>query len=188
LLHPDLRRELADYHPIELFRPWYDRAPAHDPLSRVQYLDFHTWLPEYILTKTDRATMMHSLEAREPLLDYRIVELAASLRPDLKLRGGVAKWLLKRAFEAHLPPQTIERPKQGFSPPLARWIDHDLRGRVEQLVAPRWLDPQVVQQRAQAQLRGARDHSELLYQVLVLSSFERHWSRRFAREPASVGS
>ena len=187
LLHPDLRQQTADYHPIETFRPWFDRAPGPDALSRVQDLDFHTWLPEYIMTKTDRATMAHSLEAREPLLDHRLVEFAASLPHHVKLRSGDGKWLLKRAFERHLPPQTIRRPKQGFSPPLRRWINEDLRGRVEQMEVPRWLDPQLVRSQAQAHLRGARDHSELLYQVLVLSSFERRWSRRFAPELVGTG-
>jgi asparagine synthase (glutamine-hydrolysing) len=167
-----MREEVRGYDPLELFRGWFERAPAGDPLSRIQYLDFHTFLPEYILTKTDRATMAHSLEAREPLLDYRLVEFAASLPPDLKLHQGIVKWILKQAVEKHLPPANVQRAKQGFHPPLRTWIDHDLRSQFDALRTPAWLDEQAIARVIGAHRRGLRDASELLYQVLVLRAFE----------------
>ena len=185
LLHPDLRPAVADYHPRDRFAEHFQRAPARDPLSRVQYLDFQTYLPDYILCKTDRATMAHSLEAREPLLDHRLVEFAATLAPSFKLRRGVAKWLLKRAFEPHLPPATIERPKQGFTPPLRQWVDAELNAHGGELESPPWLDPGAVQSRVRAHRSRLADHSELLYQVLVLRGFARLWESGY-RDPSAV--
>ena len=75
-----------------------DAAPARDALSRAQYADLKIWLPGDILTKVDRTSMAVSLEAREPLLDHRLVEFAARLPAELRLRGGAGKWLMKRAL------------------------------------------------------------------------------------------
>ncbi len=173
LLHPDLRSRVQGYDPIELFRPWFDKAPTKNPLSRVQYLDFHTYLPDYIMCKTDRATMANSLEAREPLLDYRLVEFAASLPADQKLHGGVGKWILKKAFESRLPKVNVHRPKQGFSPPLKSWIQKDLESKLNGMKAPSWIDPQALNARVRDHQNGMRDHSELLYEILVLEAFEK---------------
>src|SRR3546814_1634674 len=74
-------------------------APARDPLDRAQYADIKLWLPGDILTKTDRTSMAVSLEAREPLLDHRLLEFAATLPVSMRLRRGQGKWLMKKAME-----------------------------------------------------------------------------------------
>jgi asparagine synthase (glutamine-hydrolysing) len=183
LLRPEIRAQVEGYDPVENFRSWFERAPVRDPLSRVQYLDFHTYLPDYIMCKTDRATMAHSLEAREPLLDYRLVEFAASLSPDLKLRGGVVKWILKQAVEPYLPKSTLQRPKQGFHPPLKSWVAVDLREKLQQMPVPSWLDAQQMKHCIRHHQEGRRDHSELLYSTLVLRAFE----ERTAAQPVPEG-
>ena len=175
LLHPDLRAATAGYDPVESFRPWWERAPASDPLSRAQYVDFHTWLPEYVLTKSDRATMAASLEAREPLLDYRLVELAATIPPDWKLHAGVGKWILRRAIAPHLPPETAARAKQGFAPPLERWVRGQLDAQGDRFAAPRSVDAAALAAAVARHRSGQRDHSELLYSMRVLSAFEKRW-------------
>jgi asparagine synthase (glutamine-hydrolysing) len=175
LLHPDLRAATAGYDPVENFRPWWERAPASDPLSRAQYVDFHTWLPEYVLTKSDRATMAASLEAREPLLDYRLVELAAAIPPGWKLHDGVGKWILRRASAPHLPAETAARKKQGFAPPLERWVRRELDAKGDRFPAPRSVDPAALAAAVARHRSGRRDHSELLYSMLVLSAFEKRW-------------
>ena len=175
LLHPDLRAASAGYDPVELFRPWFERAPAGDPLSRAQYVDFHTWLPEYVLTKSDRATMAAGLEAREPLLDYRLVELAASIPPELKLHDGVGKWILRMAAARHLPPATAARRKQGFAPPLREWVASELAARPGRFDAPASIDGPALAAAVARHRDGSRDHSELLYSMLVLGAFERRW-------------
>jgi asparagine synthase (glutamine-hydrolysing) len=187
LLHPDLRRAVRDYDPVENFRPWWERAPAHDALSRAQYVDFHTWLPDYVLAKSDRATMGASLEAREPLLDYRLVELAASMAPDVKLRAGVGKWILREAIARRLPPSTAARRKQGFAPPLDAWIRRELEAKRGAIEAPACIDGAALAAAVERHASGRRDHSELLYGVLVLAAFERRWLGG-TRQPALAGA
>ena len=93
-----------------------------DWISAVQYSDLQTYLPLDVLTKVDRMTMAHSIEARPPLLDHRLVEFAATIPSRLRLRDGTTKYLLKQAMRGILPDEIIDRPKQGFAVPLARWF------------------------------------------------------------------
>ena len=105
-----------------------------DWLSAVQYRDLHTYLPLDILTKVDRMTMAHSLEARPPLLDHRLVEFAATIPARFRLRGGTTKYLFKQAMRGILPDGIIDRPKHGFAVPLARWFRGDLAGFARDLL------------------------------------------------------
>jgi asparagine synthase (glutamine-hydrolysing) len=91
-------------------------------LSVLQSLDFKGYLPLDILTKLDRMSMAHSIEARVPLLDHKLVEFAASIPPELKLRNGTTKYIFKRALRGILPDTIIDRPKRGFAVPLGRWF------------------------------------------------------------------
>ena len=109
-----------------------DIAPLADReldfLSRLQDLDLKTYLPGDILTKVDRMSMANSLEARVPLLDHPLVEFAGSLPPDLRIRGGTTKYLLKRVLEGRVPPDVLTRPKQGFAVPLESWFSGSIPG------------------------------------------------------------
>jgi asparagine synthase (glutamine-hydrolysing) len=95
-------------------------------LDGVQYFDLNNYLPDDILTKVDRMTMAHSVEARPPLLDHRLVEFAATVPARLRLRDGTTKYLFKQAMRGVLPDRIIDRPKQGFAVPLAKWLRQDL--------------------------------------------------------------
>jgi len=121
LVRPEIRELLADYDPWEEARRYLRRGRGHW-LSALQSLDLHTYLPLDILTKVDRMSMAHSLETRVPLLDHRLVEFAATVPPELQLRGTTTKYLLKRAMRATLPESILHRPKQGFAIPLGRWF------------------------------------------------------------------
>ncbi len=99
-----------------------------DSLSRLQDLDLKTYLPGDILTKVDRMSMANSLEARVPLLDHPLVEFACSLPPDLQLRAGTTKYLLKRALEGRVPAEVLTRAKQGFAVPLESWFSGSIPG------------------------------------------------------------
>lgn len=103
-------------------------------LSALQYLDLHCYLPLDILTKVDRMSMAHSIEARVPLLDHRLVEFAATVPPELKLRGGRGKYIFKQAMRGVLPDEILERPKRGFAVPLGRWFRGQLGGFVRELL------------------------------------------------------
>jgi len=99
-----------------------------DWVAALQYCDLQTYLPLDILTKVDRMTMAHSIEARPPLLDHRVVEFAATVPARYRLRDGTTKYLLKRAMRGILPDGIIDRPKKGFAVPLARWLRGELAG------------------------------------------------------------
>jgi len=113
---------------------YFDRVEGQPWLSQLQYLDTKTYLPADVMTKVDRMSMAHSLEAREPLLDHVLVEYAASLPPTMKYRDGVSKYLLKRVAEKYLPKDIIHRKKQGFGVPLEYWFKDGLRDYVHDVL------------------------------------------------------
>jgi asparagine synthase (glutamine-hydrolysing) len=121
LLRPEWR-SIAGADTFADFKPHFDAVGDCHYLDRAMYADIKTWLVDDILVKVDRATMAYSLEARAPLLDYRVVEFAASLPVDWKLRGLKKKYLLKRSQTARLPANIIDRPKSGFGAPVSHWL------------------------------------------------------------------
>jgi asparagine synthase (glutamine-hydrolysing) len=149
-------------------------APANDALSRAQYADLKIWLPGDILTKVDRASMAVSLEAREPLLDHRLVEFAAKLPPHLRLRGGTGKWLMKRALADRLPDDLLHRRKMGFVTPVSAWLRGPLAGEARRiahslaLAETGWFDAEAIQRLADGHLAGDVDHGRTLWQLLML--------------------
>jgi asparagine synthase (glutamine-hydrolysing) len=98
---------------VEVLRRHNEHAPE-DPLSKIQYLDFKTYLPGDILTKVDRASMAHALEVRVPILDHTLVEWLATLPPNYKLRGREGKYIFKKALEPYLPNNVLYRPQDGI--------------------------------------------------------------------------
>lgn len=149
-------------------------APARSGLDRAQYADLKFWLPGDILTKVDRASMAVSLEAREPLLDHRLLEFAASLPEGLRLRRGEGKWLLKKAMERYLPDEILYRPKQGFVTPISAWFRGPLAGSARSiagsgsLARTGWFDQRAISNLAEDHIAGRRDHGRLLWQLLML--------------------
>ncbi len=126
LLSDSLRMGCRGYDPADHTLKYWNRLQGADHLTRMLYTDIKTYLPGDILVKVDRMSMAHSLEVRAPLLDYRVVEFAASLPSTLKIMGNNKKRLLKNAFEAYLPDRIINRSKHGFTVPLDDWFRHDL--------------------------------------------------------------
>lgn len=173
------RRELQGYQAIEVLHRHAQNAPRDEPLSLVQYLDMKTYLVGDILTKVDRASMAHSLEVREPLLDHPLMEWLSGLPPSLKLRGREGKYLFKKALEPYLPEEILYRPKMGFSVPLASWLRGPLRQRVrEAVLGPVLLDcgyfnPAFLRQMVDAHQSGARDHGATLWSLLMFEAFLR---------------
>ena len=147
-------------------------APGREPLDAAQYADIKHWLPGDILTKIDRTSMAVSLEAREPLLDYRLVEFAATLPARYRLRGGQGKWVMKHALERYLPRDILYRPKMGFVTPVSAWFRGPLAeqaaalGRSPQLA--QWLDSTAIERLATDHRAGRADHGRTLWQLLML--------------------
>jgi asparagine synthase (glutamine-hydrolysing) len=180
LFTPAFRARLGGYNAVEVFRRHAQTAQTDDPLALVQYLDLKTYLVGDINTKVDRASMAHSLEVREPLMDHPLVEWLASLPSSLKVRGLEGKWLLKKAMEPRLPRDVLYRPKMGFAVPLARWFRGPLRARAEsaltgeRLLATGIFDGSYLREIMQAHLSGTRDHSAPIWTLLMFDAFLRN--------------
>jgi asparagine synthase (glutamine-hydrolysing) len=173
------KASLAGYNAIEVFRHHAAHANREDPLALIQYLDLKTYLVGDINTKVDRASMAHSLEVREPLMDHPLVEWLASLPSSYKLRGGEGKWLLKRAMEPMLSGDILYRQKMGFAVPLAAWFRGPLKQRVRDAVLGERLsdcglfNPASLRRLVDQHQAGVRDHSAPLWTLLMFEAFLR---------------
>ncbi|MBC7482415.1 MAG: asparagine synthetase B, partial [Rhizobacter sp.] len=163
----------------EVFTHHAARADTDDPLALIQYLDLKTYLVGDINTKVDRASMAHSLEVREPLMDHELVEWMATLPSSLKIRGQEGKYLLKKAMEPQLPNDVLYRAKKGFAVPLSSWFRGPLRVRVRDAVlGPRlaetgWFNRRCLEHLVDAHQSGARDYSAPLWTLLMFEAFLR---------------
>lgn len=147
-------------------------APARDALDRAQYADIQHWLTGDILTKVDRTSMAVSLEAREPLLDYKLMEFAATLPVSMRLRRGQGKWLMKKAMERYLPNDILYRPKMGFVTPISAWFRGALADEAAGLArSPRllqWFDGPAIERIAAEHKVGRAEHGRTLWQLVTL--------------------
>ena len=174
------RRELGGYDAQQVFNHHAARAGTDDALALIQYLDLKTYLVGDINTKVDRASMAHSLEVREPLMDHPLVEWLASLPSSYKLRRREGKYLLKKSMEPMLPNDVLYRPKMGFSVPLARWFRGPLKERVreallgERLADTGWFEHDYLRHLVDAHQSGARDYSASLWTLLMFEAFLRN--------------
>ena len=172
-----LKARLGGYNAVEVFRCHAARADTDDRLALVQYLDLHTYLVGDINTKVDRASMAHSLEVREPLMDHPLVEWLATLPSALKVRGSEGKHLLKAALELQLPHDVLYRPKMGFAVPLARWFRGPLRERVrgsllgERLVGTGLFNLRYLRELVEGHESGLRDYSAPIWALLMFDGF-----------------
>ena len=188
------RSELGGYSARDVFERHARRAGTDDGLALIQYIDLHTYLVGDINTKVDRASMAHSLEVREPLMDHPLVEWAATLPSHLKLRGGNGKHFFKKAMEPHLPADVLYRPKMGFAVPLARWFRGPLRQRVRSsllagpLLEGGWLQPNVVREIVDEHQSGLRDHSTPLWTLLMFDASLRHAMGEASRPAVPVAA
>ena len=174
LYSEEFRRLRGDYRAEHTLLETMRGAPARSGLDRAQYADLKQWLPGDILTKVDRTSMAVSLEAREPLLDHRLVEFAATLPESMRVRGGQGKWLMKRTMRRSLPDEILYRPKQGFVTPIAQWFRGPLAQSAreiasgERLARTGWLDAARLGTMVEEHISGRSDHSRLLWQLLML--------------------
>lgn len=154
--------------------------PASDPGERMRLIDSLTYLPDDILTKVDRTTMSVGLEARVPMLDHRVVELAWRVSPFDARRPGPSKPLLRQVLYRYLPRQLADKPKQGFEVPIAEWLRGPLRPWAEELLAPErlaaqgLLDHTTIVRHWREHLSGRRNWHYRLWSVLMFQAWLAH--------------
>jgi asparagine synthase (glutamine-hydrolysing) len=155
-------------------------------VDRMLEVDVSTYLVDDLIAKIDIATMAHGLEARSPFLDHELMEFAASIPADLKVRGGEKKWILRRALRGWLPDDILDRPKQGFSVPLSNWLRGDLREwSREVLLDPGTLErgyfvPAAVDRLLERHAGGADGDAKRIWALVMLEQ----WHREFIDAPS----
>jgi asparagine synthase (glutamine-hydrolysing) len=173
-------------HPLALLRAYYDRAPAHDPLSRLLYLDSKTSLPGDMLAKVDRMSMATGLEVRVPILDHVLVETVTALPARWKARRGRGKYLLRKLAErVGVPAEVLNRPKQGFALPLVHWMRKELRRELAELLLERrtlergYFRAPALSALLDEHFRGRRDHAQKIWLLVIFEL----WHRNFLEGP-----
>jgi asparagine synthase (glutamine-hydrolysing) len=179
LFSESMRKQLSGYTALEVFRRHAGTAGTDDPLSLIQYLDIKTYLVGDINTKVDRASMAHSLEVREPLMDHPMIEWMANLPSRLKHHRGEGKYILKKTLEPLLPNDVLYRPKMGFAVPLARWFRGPLAERVresllgERLASTGMFNRDFLEHLIDSHQSGRRDYSAPLWSIMMFEAFLR---------------
>ena len=167
------------------FLRWLEKNPQRDNLSSMLYLDTKIWLPDNLLMKGDKMTMAASLEARIPLLDYKLIEYAASIPSNVKIKPFQAKYLFKRAYSDFLPEPILTRKKMGFNVPTGIWFREGQRNLVTQLLLSEqarsrgYLNEAFVARLLRDHLEGRTNYQS---QLFILASLEL-WFRVFIDSP-----
>jgi asparagine synthase (glutamine-hydrolysing) len=167
---------LANVNTLDLYHSTFSHTDATHPLDRMLYMDTCFYLPNDMLTKVDRMSMAHSLEVRVPFLDHKLVEFAASLPPNLKLKNFFyGKYALKKMLHAAMPGIPIKRKKQGFNVPKAVWFTGELKDFVLDHLSIRQINrmglfkPQKVTHLINEHIGGSKDNSHQIWGLLYLS-------------------
>ena len=176
------------------FRRHYEAVPHLDALSRYQYADTKVYLPDDVLVRVDRMSMAHSLEARVPLLDYRVAEFAFRLPGRLKMPGLKLKHFLRQSVREMLPVEIVKKPKGGFNAPVSGWLKTDLRPLVDAYLSPEtvrrqgYFRPEVVARLVADHLAGRTDYSRNLWALLMFNLWAEQAATCLQGSPATTGS
>ena len=175
----DLNDATRDFDAYREHRRHFARVADAAPLNRLLYVDLKTFLPCLNLAYTDKTSMAATLEVRVPFLNVELVELAARMPVNLKLRGLKRKYILKRAAESLLPRDVVWRKKAGFGAPVRSWLRGALRPMVEDLLSEQTVRrrglfrPSEVRRIIDANLSGREDYNLQVFQLLTLELWQR---------------
>jgi asparagine synthase (glutamine-hydrolysing) len=179
ILRPDVLALLD--HQTSRYEQVISELAIHEALDLGLFTDLYLYLPDDLLTLTDRVSMAHSLEVRVPFLDHELVEFVARMPARLKVRGLQKKFLFRKAITPWVPEGHLHRRKQGFSIPLANWLKGPLRPMLLDLVASQewrespWLNHSAVQKLVEEHLAGKQNHEVRLWAIICF----REWERQF---------
>jgi len=180
LYTPFMREISSQQRTEELVREILAGCATDDQVNRALFLDFETLLPDQVLPFVDRLSMAHSVEVRPPFLDHRLIEYAATLPGELKIKNGNVKHILKRAVEDILPDGLIDRPKEGFLMPINDWLLNHLRAFVEELLEPDFLrrqnifDPDAITAMLSQHYDQKANHGNRLWNIVM---FQIWWNK-----------
>lgn len=179
LLRPEAARNMDPEAAFGVLGRHFEENRSDDVVSRVQYVDMMTYLPEDILVKVDRMSMAHSLEVRSPILDHKVMEYVARLPSRFKLNGRESKMIFKKMNEDRLQRDILYRRKQGFCVPLASWFRNELKGFAGEILLGRGPDelfrPGYIRRLWDGHQSRREDNSTPLWGLLMLEL----WRRRF---------
>ena len=184
LLTPEARANVEAEVDAAAFGRLAEESRAPDYVAALQYVDIQTYLPDDILTKVDRTSMLVSLEVRVPLLDHVLMEFVAAMPTSLKLRDGLGKLILKQAMAGDLPEETLQRRKMGFGVPLGAWFRHELADYTRAVLLGRrarergLVDLDTVARLLERHRTGAADHSSCIWSLLCLEEWACRWLDR----------
>ena len=179
LYTPELRAQIHSHPGEEAVLGAWAAAAGADPIDVMLAVDTQTYLPGDLIPKIDIATMAHSLEARSPLLDHEVLELAASIPGPLKVHGGQKKWIFRQALRPWLPAEILDRPKAGFSAPVNDWLRHELRDQVRDVLLDSetrergWFREDEVRRLLERHARGAEADARRIWSLYVFELWHR---------------
>jgi asparagine synthase (glutamine-hydrolysing) len=178
---PEIFELLNRRLPASRYEDEFRSAAGCPVISRLMHVDQHTYLPDCMLTKVDRASMAASIEVRVPLLDHRVVEFTSKLPESLKYRNGTGKYILKKLLARYLPQELFERPKMGFGVPIDHWMRSELKALLLDYLSPDRLrregrfNVQLVQRKLKEHLNGTCNHHYRLWAVLMWEMWRERW-------------
>jgi asparagine synthase (glutamine-hydrolysing) len=173
------RNQIEDYDSLTKILTFFESENVDHLVDRMLYTDLMTRMPEHLLVIVDRMTMAHSLESRSPLIDYKVVEYAASIPAELKLKGNTLKYILRKVADRYLPPELIHRKKVGFGFPLGIWMRTELKiflnnlFRQSRFVELGIFDRAYVHRLLQEHISGKVDHNFRLWILINLEIWYR---------------
>jgi asparagine synthase (glutamine-hydrolysing) len=182
LLNKQNRSDLEDYSPLSYFKDLLLNIPdEHSEINKYLYWEIKTFLVDHNLNYTDKMSMASGIEVRVPFLDLELVEYSAKIPPEMKLKGNVVKYILKKTMESYLPHEIIYRPKTGFGAPVRQWVTHDLNEKIQDYLGESSIlkrgifDPLEISNLISENKSGKIDAS---YSILALMAIE-SWFRQF---------
>ncbi len=179
LCSEEFLEEVSQRDTLFLLETMFQEGPSEDLVGQALHTDINTYLPDDLLVKMDIASMAHSLEVRSPFLDHYLLEFAASLPSNLKVRWGRGKWILRRSLRGLLPKGVLQRRKRGFTPPLERWLQEDLREMVWDLLTDQrarergYFRPERVERLIREHMEGVRNRHYQIWNLLMLELWHR---------------
>jgi asparagine synthase (glutamine-hydrolysing) len=190
LISSEWQNQVTDFNSISKILDFFDSSNAKDSIDKMLHTDLMTRIPDHLLVIADRMCMAHSLEGRSPLIDYKLVEFAASIPGAIKLKGKNLKYILRKVSSRYLPKELVYREKQGFGFPIAIWMRTDLHDFLINLfnnskfVELGIFNQEYINLLLNEHLSGKRDHNFRLWILLNLEIWYRIFFEGYSIEAA----